>query len=108
MSDNTILLLLTALVLVLVFILPQLLLRRAITSVIRIFSQNKAFNPKNAKSVDELGLRPKSMVQAIFQGKQYKATALNVLRNSGVIQTTEDGKLFLSQENLSRSRYGKR
>jgi hypothetical protein len=28
-----------------------------------------------------------------------------VLRNAGVIETTEDGKLYLSEDNLSRSRY---
>jgi len=105
MSQNIILLLLTALVLVVVFILPQFLLRRAVTSVIRIFSKNKAFSPEKAQSIDELGLRPKTMVQAIFLGQQYKTTALMVLRNAGVIQATEDGKLYLSQEALSQSRY---
>jgi hypothetical protein len=108
MSQDTILLLLIALVLVVIFILPQVLLRRAVTSVIRIFRQNKVFSPEKAKSIDELGLRPKTMVQAIFRGQQYKTTAMMVLRNAGVIQTTEDGKLYLSQEALSRSRYGKR
>ena len=105
MSDNTLLLLLTALVLILIFVLPQILLTRAITSVIRVFRQNKALNPQNAKSLDELGLRPKSMMQSIFRGTQYKTTALMALRNSSVIQTTQEGKLYLSEDNLSRSRW---
>ena len=105
MDQNTILLILTALVLVLVFILPQILLRGAITSVIRTFRQKKAVGADSAQSLDELGLRPKSMMQAIFRGTQYKTTALLALRNAGVIVTTEDSKMYLSEENLARSRY---
>jgi hypothetical protein len=105
MSESTILILLTVLVLVVVFVLPQILLRNAISSVLRIFRQNKAVDVQSAKTIDELGLRPKSMAQVIFRWMRYKTTALMVLRNAGVIETTEDGKLYLSEDNLSRSRY---
>jgi hypothetical protein len=105
MSESTILILLTVLVLVVVFVLPQILLRNAISSVLRIFRKNKAIDTRSARTIDELGLRPKSMLQAIFRGKQYKTTALAVLRNTGVIETTEGGRLYLSEDNLSRSRY---
>jgi hypothetical protein len=105
MDQNTILIILTALVLLLIFVLPQILLRWAISSVLRVFRQKKAVSSQDARTVDELGLRPKSPAQAIFRGTQYKTTALLALRNAGVIQTTEDGKLYLSEENLSRSRY---
>jgi len=105
MDQNTILIILTALVLVVIFVLPQILLRRAVSFVIRVFRQKKAISPQDAMTVDELGLRPKSMAQAIFRGTQYKTTALLVLRNAGAIETTEDGKLYLSEENLSRGRY---
>jgi hypothetical protein len=105
MNESTILILLTVLVLVVVFVLPQIFLRKAISSVLRVFRKNKAVDPQSARTIDELGLRPKSMVQAIFRGTQYKTTALMVLRNAGVIETTEDGKLYLSEDNLSRSRY---
>jgi hypothetical protein len=105
MSDSTVLILLTVLVLVVVFVLPQILLRNAISSVLRIFRKNKAVDAQSARNIDELGLRPKSMAQAIFRGTQYKTTALMVLKNAGAIVTTEDGKLYLSEENLARSRY---
>jgi hypothetical protein len=45
------------------------------------------------------------MIQAIFRGAQYKTTALLVLRNARVIESTEDGKLYLSEENLSNSKW---
>jgi hypothetical protein len=105
MNESTILILLTVLVVVLVFVLPQILLRNAISSVLRIFRKNKAVDAQSARTIDELGLRPKSIAQAIFRGTQYRTTALMVLRNAGVIETTEDGKLYLSEDNLSRSRY---
>jgi hypothetical protein len=81
------------------------LLRNAISSVLRIFRKNKAVDAQNAKTIDELGLRPKSLAQSVFRGTQYKTTALIVLKNAGVIETTQDGKLYLSEDNLSRSRY---
>ncbi len=105
MDQNTILIILMVLVLIVVFVLPQIFMRRAVSSVIRVFRQKKAVSPQNAMTVDELGLRPKSMAQAIFRGTQYKTTALLALRNARVIEITDDGKLYLSEENLSRSRY---
>lgn len=105
MSETTTLILLTAVILILIFVLPQILLRRAISSVIRTFRQSEAVDAQNAKTIDELGLRPKSMMQAIFRGAQYKTTALLVLSNATVIERTEDGKLYLSEENLSHSRW---
>ncbi|MGD0352762.1 MAG: hypothetical protein ABSB38_04640 [Dehalococcoidia bacterium] len=105
MNETTTLMLLTALILIIIFVLPQIMLRRAISSVIRTFRQSKAVGAQNAKTIDELGLRPKSMMQAIFRGTQYKTTALLVLRNAAVIESTEDSKLYLSEENLSRSRW---
>jgi hypothetical protein len=105
MSDTTVIFILVGLMLFVMFILPQLLLRRAIPSVIRVFRQGKAVGIENAKTVEELGLKPKSMAQAIFRGREYKITALEVLRNANVIQSTEDGKLYLSEENLSNSKW---
>jgi len=105
MSDTTVIVILVALMLFVMFILPQFLLRRAIPSVIRIFRQGKAVGIENAKTVEELGLKPKSMAQAIFRGREYKITALQVLRNANVIQSTEDGKLYLSENDLSNSRW---
>ena len=105
MNEATILILIAVLLLLFMFVLPQILLRRAITAVIRIFRQGNAAGVQNAKTIDELGLRPKSISQAIFRGSQYKSTALQVLRNANIIQSTEDGKLYLSQENLSNSRW---
>ncbi|OGO59306.1 MAG: hypothetical protein A2025_00585 [Chloroflexi bacterium RBG_19FT_COMBO_47_15] len=105
MSDTTIIVILVVLMLFVMFVLPQLLLRRAIPSVIRIFRQGKAVGIENAKTVEELGLKPKNMAQAILRGREYKITALQVLRNANIIQGTEDGKLYLSEKDLSSSKW---
>ena len=105
MSDTTIIVILVVFLLFVMFVLPQLLLRRAIPSVIRILRQGKAVGIENAKTIEELGLKPKNIAQAIFRGRDYKITALQVLRNANIIQSTEDGKLYLSEENLSNSKW---
>jgi hypothetical protein len=105
MNETTTLIVLAVLTVFILFVLPQIMLRLAISSVLRTFRQSKAVGAENARTIDELGLRPKSLMQAIFRGKQYKTTALLVLRNARVIESTEDDKLYLSEENLSRSRW---
>jgi hypothetical protein len=104
-SETTTLIIFTASLLIIIFVVPQIMLRRAISSIIRTFRQRNALDAQNAKTIDELGLRPKSMIQAIFRGAQYKTTALLVLRNARVIESTEDGKLHLSEENLSNGKW---
>ncbi len=105
MSDTTTLVILVVLLLLAMFVLPQLRLRMAIPSVIRLFRQSNAVGIKNAKTVEELGLKPLTFTQAIFRGRNYKITALQVLKNANVIQGTEDGKLYLSEANLSSSKW---
>jgi len=40
-----------------------------------------------------------------LRGREYKITALQVLRNANIIQGTEDGKLYLSENDLLNSRW---
>ena len=105
MNQNLSLVLLAVVVIVVVFVLPQIFLRMAISSVIRTFREKKALSSENARSLDELGLRPKSVLRAVFSGMQYKGTALMVLRNARIIELTADRKFYLSEDSLSRSKY---
>jgi len=105
MSDTTSIVILVVVLLFVMFVLPQLRLRIAIPSVIRLFRQSNAVGIENAKTIEELGLKPKSMARAVFSGQDYKMTALQVLRKTEVIQSTEDGKLYLSEKDLSNSRW---
>lgn len=104
-GDTIILILLLAVLLFILFVLPQFSLRRAIPAVIRLFRQQNALTPKDAKSLDELGLRPKSLARTILSGQDYRIAALQVLRNANIIRATDDGRLYLSEEDLQQSRW---
>ena len=82
---------------------PRWRLRHAIRQVIQIFKEHNATDIKNAKTVDELGLRPRSMMEGMFRGRDYKPYALSALIRAEIIQTTEDGKLYLSEDKLIAS-----
>ena len=102
---NTIILIVVLVVLLLVamFIVPQWRLRRAIRQVIRIFRECNAIGIKNAKTVDELGLRPRRMLEGMFKGRDYRPYALRALRKAEIIQMTDEGRLYLSEDKLVAS-----
>ena len=101
---------LMVIVLVIVFIvvalvLPQFLVMRTAPKVIRIFRQKNAVGEKNAKAVEELGLKQRSMIENVLRRRDYKPRALQLLLSANVVQMTEDGKLYLDEENLSMTRW---
>lgn len=90
-----------------VFVLPQFFIRRAIRSVIRVFEQHNAIGVKNAKTIEELGLAPKPMFQRMFSRRDYKPQALQALIHADVVQVTETGKLYLSEQSLLSTKWRK-
>jgi len=71
--------------------------------VILIFREHTATNSRNAKTIDELGLSPQGMMGGMFRGRDYKQYAISLLMKSDIIQTTEDGKLYISEDKLLAS-----
>lgn len=104
-GDTIILILLLIVLLFILFVLPQWSLRRAIPALIQLFRQHKALSPKDAKTMDELGLKQRSLAQAILRGQDYRVTALQILRNANIVRATDDGRLYLSEEDLQQSRW---
>ena len=100
MSNTLFIIIIVVLGLLAMFVVPQFLLRRAIFKVIQIFQQHNAIGVKNAKAADELGLNPRTFVEGIFRGRDYKPRALQSLMQSEIVLMTEDGKLYLSEEKL--------
>jgi hypothetical protein len=90
------------------FVLPRWRLRRALRQVIAIFRQNGALDKKTAKTIDELGLRPRGMIEGLFRGRDFKPYALDALLREGVIKGTEDGRLYLAEDALMASGLEKR
>ena len=84
-----------------VFVIPRWLTRRAAHQVIKIFRENNAIDKKNAKTADELGLTPPGVLERMMRRRDYKPYALNALISAEIIQRTEDGKLYLSEEKLA-------
>jgi hypothetical protein len=82
------------------FAIPRWLMRRAARQVIKIFRAQNATENKNARTIDELGLRPPGMMERMMRRRDYKPQALNALMQVGVVKVTEDGKLYLSEEKL--------
>ena len=91
-----------AFILVIIFV-PQLLIKRAIPKVIRAFRNNNAVGEKNARTLEELGLKPKGMLENMWRTRDYKPKALQFLISANIIQMTEDGKLYLSEEDLAQT-----
>jgi len=83
------------------FFIPRWLMGRALRQVIRIFREHNATESKNACTIDELGLRPPGVLERMMRRRDYKPQALSSLMQAGVIQQTEEGKLYLSEEKLA-------
>jgi hypothetical protein len=101
---------LMVIVLVIVFIvvalvLPQFLVMRTAPKVIRIFRQKNAVGAKNAKPIEELGLKQRSVIENMLRRRDYKPRALQLLISANIVQMTEDGKLYLDEESLSMTRW---
>ena len=107
MADVGIIALIVILIIVVMLTLPYLLLRRAVGKVIKIFRKVNALNADRARTIDELGLRPRTLLQGMFRARDYKPHALDILVKAEIVQITKDGKLFLSEEKLAISKLGK-
>ena len=108
MNDVIYIVLIVVLAILAFFVIPPLRVKRAVRQVIFIFRQHSATNIKSAKTLDELGLRPKGMLDSMFKGRDYKPHALQTLMKAEIIQHTEDGRFYLSEEKLSLSGFEKR
>ena len=93
-----------AFLLVMLFV-PQLMMKRAIPKVIQAFRQNNAVGEKNAKFLEEMGLKPKSFLESAGRLRDYKPRALQFLIGINVIQITEEGKFYISEEDIALTRW---
>ncbi len=102
---NNILLIVLVIIVLLaaVFIIPQWRLKRAIRQVIQILREHNAIDAKNAKTIDELGLRPRGMMEGMFRGRDYKQYALSTLMKGEIVKMTSDGRFYLSEDRLMAS-----
>ncbi len=103
MTDVLLIILMIVIAGVVIIFLPQWRIRRKIPRVILIFREHNAIGIKNAKTSDELGIRLPNMLEGILTRRDYKRYALSSLIKAEIIQMTEDGRLYLSEEKLITS-----
>jgi hypothetical protein len=105
-SDSTrgivILVLAIIVLLALTFLGSNFLARRAIRTVVKMFRERQALSAETAMTAEALGFRGRSLLQ--FRAfRDYKPAALNLLIRNNIVQSTEDGRLFLSEAMLAQT-----
>jgi hypothetical protein len=91
-------------ILTLIFV-PYWMTMRAIPKVIKKFQQKNAIGEKNALTIDELELKPKSIFRRMFARRDYSQQGLQFLIRAEVVDITEEGKFFLNEQNLMLSKW---
>ncbi|MDO8490444.1 MAG: hypothetical protein Q7T04_00330 [Dehalococcoidia bacterium] len=83
--------------------LPAWMARRNMRKVVKILLEKGATGIQNAMTVDNLGLRPKSLLQRIGGPRDWKPKALDLLIQSNVVLMTQDGKLYVTESSLANA-----
>ncbi len=86
---------------------PTLLTQRALKKVVAIFKAQGATDNNSAKTLEALNLNPSSGIRYTRTG-EYRQKALEALLETELVQSTDDGKLYLHVENLLASRLAER
>ena len=98
--------LLIILFMVLLMVIPLMMNKRAVIQVVKRLRKHQALDIQSAKTVEEVGLQPLSFQERMLRFRDYKPAALQGLIRTGIVQITEDGRVYLSEEKLRNSRLG--
>lgn len=80
---------------------PRQRAKKAMPSIIQVFREHSAVGLHNAQTLDELGLEFKT--PRMFHVPDYRLSALAFLIKATVIQRTEEGKYYLSEETPAKT-----
>lgn len=80
--------------------IPPLMIRRALRPVLEQFVHHGALSPDNAKTAEELGLGPRTLIQRLASLRDYKPKALDVLVAASIVVLTDEGRFYLNKEKL--------
>jgi hypothetical protein len=83
--------------------LSRHLYRKALRDLVSLFRELGATSSVRAAAPDELGLTRGSPFDRMFRLRDYRPQALRVLGQANIVRATEEGKLYLSEEELERS-----
>ncbi len=82
------------------FVIPRMMLRRAVLEVLNIFRQSHSLCSENPKTVDELGFTSQNLTGGLFKPRDYKPYVLQMLIKSGVVRLTGEGKMCLWDDKI--------
>ena len=108
MINVLIILLMLVFCLAALFIIPTLMTKRAMKQVIRILIRTDTTSPENARSIVDLGLNPPTFRERLMRARDYKPKALDFLISLKIVLYSEEGNIYLSEENLLSSTLVKR
>jgi len=107
MSESARILIILILVLVLMGILlvfvSGLMSRRTIQALFGMFRNADALSPETAKFAEEIGIKGRPGLSFKI-GRDFKPQALQLLIRENIVQITEEGRLFLSEQTLANCR----
>ncbi len=83
---------------------PTFLTQRALKKVVAIFKTQGATDNNSAKTLEALNLNPSSGGMRLTRTGEYRRKALEALQETELVQSTDDGRLYLHVENLLASR----
>jgi hypothetical protein len=106
-STFLLIILFAILLLVLAAMGSNYLLKRAMRAVIKALRVHNALTAETAQFAEDVGLKKKGLFQNNGL-RDYKPMALDFLRKQEIVITTQEGKVFLSEEALSRTAFGTR
>jgi hypothetical protein len=86
---------------------PGFFAKRAVRKVVSRFRRKGALDPATATTMEELGLIEGGLMDRMFKPRDYRPLAARLLLQAGVIRATDDGGVYLSEEELDRSRFKK-
>jgi hypothetical protein len=81
-------------------VVPRIRIKRATNQVVAIFERNNALDARSAKTIDELGLRPRTFLEGMLRIRDFKPYALQILMKAEVVRQTDGRRLYLSQDKL--------
>lgn len=103
MTTVLVVLIFLAVVILMAIYVPRYLLRRAIRDVVARFRELGAVSPESAATPQELGLGPRGVLESTFRMRDYRPYAVRMLAQADIIRPTEDGRIYLSEDELERS-----
>lgn len=87
-------------------LVPRWLVGKAVKPVIILFLKHGAVSPQSAKSAKELGIGAMNFAQRMVRPRDYRPKALEVLMQTDIVLATDEGKLYLSKEQLAKTPMG--